>query len=111
MGIRSIKRQNPAAGKARGKAGIAIVNKARTNQKKLEDEVRENFRIYFPTHDTVKSSKAGFAGTICFQSKWYNSQAFPRHAMRDCKSTRAGLLMHNKVRHSLSFHNHAHLLS
>ena len=110
-GYTEYQRQNPAAGKAKGKAGTAIVNKARTNQKKLEDEVRENFRIYFPTHDTVKSSKAGFAGTICFQSKWYNPPAFPRYAMRDCKSTRAGLLMHNKVRHSSSFHNHAHLLS
>ena len=90
--------RNPGTGKARSKAGTAITNKARSYQK-LHDEVRENFRIYFPTHDTVKSSKAGSAGTICFQSKWYNSPAFPCEAMRDCKSTRTGLLMHNKVRH------------
>lgn len=107
-GYTEYQRQNPATRKARSKAGTAITNEATTNQKKLHDEVRENFRIYFPTHDTVKSSKAGFAGTICFQSKWYNSPAFPRQAMRDCKSTRAGLLMHNKVRHSLYLHNFAH---
>lgn len=110
-GYKEYQRQNPATGKGRSKAGIATTNKATTNQKKLQDEVRENFRIFFPTYDTVKNSKAGSAGTICFQSKWYNSPAFPREAMRDCKSIRAGLLMHNKVRHFLYFHNFAHLLS
>ena len=109
-GYTEYQRQNSATGKSRSKAGTAISNKATTNQKKLQDEVQENFRIYFPTHDTVKNSKAGFAGTICFQSKWYNSPAFPRQAMRDCKSTRAGLLMHNKVRCLLYFHVFAHFL-
>ena len=110
-GYMEYQRRNPAMGKARSKAGTPITSRASANQKKLEDEVQENFRIYFPTHDTVKSSKAGFAGTVCFQSKWYNAPAFPRQAMRDCKSTRAGLLMHNKVRHSLYLHNFAHPLS
>ena len=110
-GYTEYQRRNPATTKGRSKAGTAITTEARTNLEKLQDEVRENFRIYFPTHDTVKSSKAGFAGTICFQSKWYNSPAFPRHAMRDCKSTRAGLLMHNKVRYWLYFLNFAHPLS
>ena len=110
-GYTEYQRRNSATGKGRSKAGTAITTEARTNLKKLQDEVRENLRIYFPTHETVKSSKAGFAGTICFQSKWYNSPAFPRQAMRDCKSTRAGLLMHNKVRHSLYYHNFAHFLS
>ena len=110
-GFMEYQRRNPATGKARSKAGTLVTKQASANQKKLEDEVRENFHIYFPTHDTVKNSKAGFAGTICFQSKWYNSPAFPRQALRDCKSTRAGLLMHNKVRHSLCFPNFAHPLS
>ena len=104
-GYTEYQRRSSATGKVKSKAGTAITNQARTNQKKLQDEVRENFRIYFPTHDTVKSSKAGFAGTICFQSKWYNSPTFPSQVMRDCKSTRAGLLMHSKVRHWLSFHD------
>lgn len=62
-------------------------------------EWKENFRVYFPTLDTVKKSKGGprNAGTICFQSKWYNRKTFPRDIMRDCVSRRPGLVMHNKV--------------
>ncbi len=43
------------------------------------------------------------AGTICAQSKWWDSATFPRQLIHDCKSIRSGLLMHNKmlfVRHS-----------
>ena len=90
--------RKPASGKARNMVNTTVTNGTKSHQEQLRNEVRENFHIYFPTHDTVKSSKAGFAGTICFQSKWYSSSAFPRLAMRDCKSTRAGLLMHNKAR-------------
>lgn len=64
----------------------------------------QNFRIYFPTHRTVSSSTGGTGcgGTICFSSKWYDSPTFPRELMRDCSSTRPGLLMHNKVRTPLT---------
>jgi hypothetical protein len=57
------------------------------------------FRIYYPTHDTVLTSKAGPAagGTICFQSRWYDSPSFPSKLLRDCRSTREGMLMHNKL--------------
>src|SRR5436190_7193655 len=57
------------------------------------------FHVYFPSLRTVKSSKGGSqgAGTICFQSKWYDRPNFPKHVMRDCASRREGLLMHNKV--------------
>ena len=70
---------------------------------KLNGDAQENFRIYFPTHDTVVASRGGAAsgGTICFQSRWYKASTFPRQALRDCKSQRAGLLMHNKVTLSL----------
>lgn len=59
---------------------------------------RENMRIYYPSTQTVRSSKGGpnCAGTICFPRKWYNSQ-FPKDVMRDSVSSRPGLLMHNKV--------------
>lgn len=110
-GYMEYQRRNSTTGKARSKARTPITMHASANQEKLNDKVRDNFRIYFPTNNTVKSSKAGFAGTICFQSKWYSSPAFPRQALRDCKSTRAGLLMHNKVRHSLCFPNFSHTLS
>ena len=65
--------------------------------KQLRSHLRQNFQVYFPTQDTVKASTAGSAGTICFQSKWYNSPTFPRDILRDCKSVRSGMLMHNKV--------------
>ena len=67
-------------------------------RERLRSYLRQHFRIYFPTHETVKNSTAGSAGTICFRSKWYNSTSFPREIMRDCKSVRPGMLMHNKVR-------------
>lgn len=63
----------------------------------LRSHLRQNLHVYYPTHDTVKRSTAGSAGTICFQSKWYNSPTFPREILRDCKSVRPGMLMHNKV--------------
>lgn len=63
--------------------------------------INQGFRIYFPTHDTVVNSKGGAAcgGTICFQGKWFSAATFPRRLLRDCKSERKGMLMHNKVGH------------
>ena len=66
-------------------------------RERLRSHLRQRFHIYYPTHDTVKESTARSAGTICFQSKWYNSPTFPREILRDCKSVRPGMLMHNKV--------------
>lgn len=66
-------------------------------RERLRSLIRHNFRVYYPTHDTVKHSTARSAGTICFQSKWYNSPTFPREILRDCKSIRPGMLMHSKV--------------
>lgn len=59
--------------------------------------IRQKLRIYFPTHETVTSSTAGAAGTICLSRKWYESSTFPRQCFRDYKSTRHGLLSHNKI--------------
>ncbi len=89
--------RNPETGKWKTKASKLELAEAEAAQEEIRNEIRDKFHIYFPTHDTVKASTAGFAGTICFQSKWYNSTTFPRNALRDCKSTRIGLLMHNKV--------------
>ena len=77
--------------------GCGVNQVTSISKQKISDAVAENVLIYFPTHDTVKASAAGYVGTICFQSKWYNSPTFPRKVLRDCKSTRQGLLMHNKV--------------
>lgn len=87
--------RNPPAG--RSKAAKSGLQQKEATRKLLEDDVRNNFHIYFPTNETIRNSKAGSAGTICFQSKWHNSTTFPRQALRDCKSTRPGMLMHNKV--------------
>ena len=79
-------------------------------RERLRSYLRQHFRIYFPTHETVKNSRAGSAGTICFQSKWYNSPTFPREIMRDCKSVRPGMLMHNKVRSNYPCVRFCHML-
>ena len=59
----------------------------------------QNFLIYFPTHATVAASTVGpsGAGTICLSSKYYHSDTFPRSSLRDCKSTRTGMVMHSKI--------------
>ncbi|KAL8791665.1 MAG: hypothetical protein Q9195_005748 [Heterodermia aff. obscurata] len=66
---------------------------------KLIETLKANFRIYFPTHDTVADSTGGVdcGGTICFQPKWWTGEGFPRELLRDCRSVRRGLLMHNKI--------------
>ncbi|QLI69987.1 uncharacterized protein G6M90_00g057960 [Metarhizium brunneum] len=77
------------------------------SQRSTCSELQENFRIYFPTHETVTKSRGGknAAGTICLQEKWWRASTFPTELMRDCVSTRDGLLMHTKiilVRHKIS---------
>ncbi|PGG98868.1 hypothetical protein AJ80_09450 [Polytolypa hystricis UAMH7299] len=62
-------------------------------------EWSRRFNVYFPSQQTVETSKGGSqsAGTLCFQSKWYTSPTFPKQVMRDNLSRRNGLLMHNKM--------------
>lgn len=36
-------------------------------------------------------------GTICLTAKFFDQVTFPRSLLRDCKSERRGLLMHNKI--------------
>ncbi|KAI1384501.1 phospholipase D/nuclease [Hypoxylon trugodes] len=66
---------------------------------KAKLDLNDKFRIYFPSQDTVTKSRGGkdAAGTICVQSKWWDSATFPRELIRDCKSVRPGLLMHSKI--------------
>jgi hypothetical protein len=59
--------------------------------------VRDRIRLYFPTHETVTSSTAGGAGTICLSRKWFEDMSFPRRCFRDYISTRPGMLSHNKI--------------
>lgn len=86
--------RNPQNGSTRTVKSALAATKTQTQRL-----VNQGFYIYFPTHNTVASSMGGTSsgGTICFQSKWYKSPNFPRGLLRDCKSRRKGLLMHNKV--------------
>lgn len=59
--------------------------------------IRDKVLIYFPTYDTVRSSKAGAVGSICFKRSYFESSTFPRSTLRDYRSTRTGLLSHNKI--------------
>lgn len=85
--------------------------------------VDKHMRVFFPSRETVLQSKGGKevcfplalanaapsrqcpyqsntkqgAGTICFQSKWWQAPSFPRQVLRDCKSVRPGVLMHSKI--------------
>ncbi|KAI1213279.1 phospholipase D/nuclease [Annulohypoxylon truncatum] len=69
--------------------------------------LKDRFRIYFPSHDTVVKSRGGknAAGTICAHAKWWDSATFPRELFRDSRSVRTGILVHSKlmmVRHRRS---------
>ncbi|KAI0127492.1 ubiquitin interaction domain-containing protein [Xylariales sp. AK1849] len=65
----------------------------------MSAKLNDRFRVYFPSHDTVSESRGGkkSAGTISAQSKWWNSDKFPRQLIHDCKNVRSGLLMHSKM--------------
>lgn len=56
-----------------------------------------HFNIYFPTSETVTTSTAGGAGTICLARDWFERPGFPRARFRDYRSVRTGLLSHNKL--------------
>ncbi|KAG9950374.1 phospholipase D/nuclease, partial [Aureobasidium melanogenum] len=90
---------------ARGEDATAIPAAiCRTAPKSFQDtipttNIRESFRIYFPTHSTVAASKGGVmcGGTICHRSEWWNRSGFPRECFRDYRSKRPGVLSHNKI--------------
>ena len=62
-----------------------------------EKQIKSHFRLYFPTHETVRSSTARSAGTICMQRSYWTNERFPKEIMRDCTSVRPACLMHNKI--------------
>ena len=72
---------------------------AAEEQQHMIETLKSTFRIYFPTHETVATSTGGAdcGGTICCQAKYWNAREFPKDLLRDCRSVRPRLLMHNKV--------------
>ncbi|KAL8958015.1 MAG: hypothetical protein Q9183_005919 [Haloplaca sp. 2 TL-2023] len=85
--------------KKRDKDYHRLSKEMNTSHEKAREDTESGFRIYFPSEETVKKSTGGpdNGGTICFQSKWWGGPKFPRAVMRDCRSRRKGLLMHNKI--------------
>ncbi|KAJ4322319.1 hypothetical protein N0V84_004911 [Fusarium piperis] len=79
-----------------GRTGAAAKNKSSSS---WAAKLKDRFRIYFPTDETVAQSRGGrmAAGTICVQPKWWRSATFPTELVRDCVNTREGLLMHSKM--------------
>lgn len=71
--------------------------KAEASSSASKVDVKEKMRIYFPTQETVRTSTAGAAGTICLQRNYFEAKTFPKGCFRDYKSTRTGLLSHNKI--------------
>lgn len=59
----------------------------------------DRFRIYYPSADTVQSSRGGpeNGGTLFFSDKFDKTTKFPVSTLRDCISTREGLLSHCKL--------------
>ncbi|RDW70203.1 hypothetical protein BP5796_08600 [Coleophoma crateriformis] len=73
--------------------------KAASSESLSGKDITTNFRIYFPTKNTVVNSKGGrhSGGTICLQRKWYEAATFPRSLLVDCKGKRPGILIHSKI--------------
>ena len=87
---------------------LKVTRKQPMSKEALLRSVGRDLKVYFPSDQTVKSSLGGYdnAGTVCFQPQFFNSTKFPRQSLLDCRSTRTGLLMHNKVnttKYSLHF--------
>lgn len=63
------------------------------------NSVRKDFRIYFPTKETVEKSTGGpdCAGMVSLAPAYYKASTFPRECLRDYDSTRRGMLSHNKL--------------
>ncbi|KAM0698430.1 hypothetical protein Q7P36_001897 [Cladosporium allicinum] len=90
-GVNMIKRAEATNSKA--KSTFFQAKKPTTD----DHSIRDRIRLYFPTHETVTSSTAGGAGTICLSRKWFEDMSFPRRCFRDYISTRPGMLSHNKI--------------
>lgn len=60
---------------------------------------RQNFRIYYPTAETIKTTIGGAncAGVVTLKKMHYHSASFPTECLRDYVSTRKGMISHNKL--------------
>lgn len=61
--------------------------------------VKERFRVYFPSRETVRRSFGGLngGGTITFVQDQWRDPEYPKSIVKDCESVRTGLVMHSKI--------------
>lgn len=69
----------------------------KTRVAKVVPDIRGILNIFFPTRSAVLQSRAGHAGTICFQSSYHARPDFPRDALVQHVAVRPGLLSHCKI--------------
>lgn len=85
-----------------GQAAIGKLNPTTDKKRKLDNDARFDFKIVFPTLQTVLDSSIGpeSFGTLFCKQKDYLSPAFPRHFFYDCHSESSGPTnksMHSKI--------------
>lgn len=61
--------------------------------------IQRNFRIHYPTEETIKASIGGpdCAGIVSLKKAHYSSSLFPAACLRDHVSTRKGMISHSKL--------------
>ena len=64
-----------------------------------KDNAQTHMRIYFPSQNTIRESRAGTqgAGTICLRREYWQKPRFPRDMFFESRNVREGLLLHDKV--------------
>jgi Tyrosyl-DNA phosphodiesterase len=74
----------------------SITSAARGGQDGIQED---NFRVYFPSLQSVKSTIGGpdNAGTICLWRNNYQIPKFKKNVLRDFQAARIGMLSHSKV--------------
>lgn len=77
---------------------IAASGEPPLSNREVPADFLDRIRIYFPSRDTVVTSTGGPAcgGIITLGRKQYGA-AFPKQCMREYRSTRKGVLSHNKI--------------
>lgn len=75
-----------------------VVNPATTNTTTTEYEtICRDLHILFPTESCVQASRAGHAGTVCFQRTYYNKPEFPKQSLFGYSAVRKSVLSHCKI--------------
>ncbi|KAJ5715156.1 uncharacterized protein N7483_012337 [Penicillium malachiteum] len=82
-----------------GKSSAIVPDDERKLMMGASKEWQDSFHVYFPSDKTAREAHRrpeDTAGTVCFQSKWWDGAKFPKHVMRDCQSEKS-VMMHNKL--------------